>query len=76
MKTFNKVIKAIAIIAAIVGIIYIVAVYGDKIVAWAKRTTSRIFNKRTRFFDIEEQTEVDDIDYDEIDAIAEPACED
>ena len=68
MKTFNKVLKVLAVIAAIIGIIYIVAAYGDKIVAWAKRTTGRIFNKRTRFFDIDEQAEVDDVDYDEVDA--------
>jgi hypothetical protein len=68
MKTFNKVLKVLAIIAAIIGVIYIVAAYGDEIVAWAKRTTGRIFNKRTRFFDIDEQAEVDDVEYDEVDA--------
>ena len=69
MKSFNKVLKVIAIIAAIVGIIYIVAVYGDKIVAWAKRTMGRLFNKRTRFFDIDEQSEGEAIEYDEVDAV-------
>ena len=67
MKSFNKVLKIIAIIAAIIGIVYIVAVYGDKIVAWAKRTMGRLFNKRTHFFDIDEQAEGEAIEYDEVD---------
>lgn len=67
MKTFNKVLKIIAIIAAIIGIVYIVAAYGDKIVAWARRTMDRLFNKRTRFFDIEEQVEGEIDEYDEVD---------
>jgi hypothetical protein len=63
MKTFYKVLRVLAIIAAIIGIIYVVAAYGDKIVAWCRRTLGRIFNKRTRFFDIEEQIEVaEDLD--------------
>lgn len=75
MKTFYKVLRVIAIIAAIIGIVYVVAAYGDKIVAWARRTMGRLFNKRTRFFDIDEQIEINDEDFDEFDAIAEPACE-
>ena len=67
MKTFNKVLKVIAIIAAIIGIVYIVAAYGDKIVAWARRTMDRLFNKRTRFFDIDEQVEHEVDEYDEVD---------
>ena len=37
MKTFNLIAKIVAAIAAVAGIVYIVATYGDKIVAWAKR---------------------------------------
>ena len=57
MKSFYKVMKVIAIIAAIIGIVYVVAAYGDKIVAWAKKTIGKIFGKRTRLFDIDEQAE-------------------
>ena len=67
MKTFYKVLKVVAIIAAIIGIVYIVAAYGDKIVAWARRTMGRLFNKRTRFFDIDEQVEHEVDEYDEVD---------
>ena len=66
MKTFYKVLKIVAIIAAIIGIVYVVAAYGDKIVAWARRTMGRLFNKRTRFFDIEEQGEGELDEYDEV----------
>ena len=36
MKTFNLIAKIVAALAAIAGIVYVVATYGDKIVAWAK----------------------------------------
>ena len=37
MKTFGVILKIIAALAAIAGIVYVVATYGDKIVAWAKK---------------------------------------
>lgn len=37
MKTFNAVMKVLAALAAVAGVIYVVAAFGDKIVAWAKR---------------------------------------
>lgn len=37
MNTFKVVVKILTALAAIAGIIYIVATYGDKIVAWAKK---------------------------------------
>ena len=55
MKTFYKILRILAVIAAIIGIIYVVAAYGDKIVAWSKQMLHRVFGKRTRFFDIDEQ---------------------
>ena len=36
MKVFTKILKVFAVLAAIAGVIYVVATYGDKIVAWAK----------------------------------------
>lgn len=36
MKTFSVIAKIVAALAAVAGIVYIVATYGDKIVAWAK----------------------------------------
>ena len=37
MKVFTTIFKIVAALAAIAGIIYVVATYGDKIVAWAKK---------------------------------------
>lgn len=37
MKVFNCVMKIVAALAAVAGVVYVVATYGDKIVAWAKR---------------------------------------
>ena len=36
MNCFKTVLKILTALAAIAGIIYIIATYGDKIVAWAK----------------------------------------
>ena len=37
MKTANLIAKIVVALAAIAGAVYIVATYGDKIVAWAKK---------------------------------------
>ena len=37
MKTVNTIVKILAALAAITGIVYVIATYGDKIVAWAKQ---------------------------------------
>lgn len=37
MKTVNVIVKIVAALAAVAGIVYIAATYGDKIVAWAKK---------------------------------------
>lgn len=36
MKVFNCVMKIVAALAAVAGAVYVIATYGDKIVAWAK----------------------------------------
>jgi len=41
MKIANIILKVVAALAAIAGIVYVVATYGDKIVAWAKGLLSR-----------------------------------
>lgn len=74
MKTFGNIMKVLATIAAIIGIVYVVAAYGDKIVSWAKRLLNSLLDKRTRFFDIEEQMEEDEIVVEEAPA-AEAAAE-
>ena len=38
MKAVNTIIKILAAMAAVAGVIYIVATYGEQIVAWCKKT--------------------------------------
>ncbi len=37
MKTFANIMKVLTALAAIAGVVYVIATYGDKIVAWAKK---------------------------------------
>ena len=37
MNCFKTIMKILTALAAIAGVIYIIATYGDKIVAWAKK---------------------------------------
>ena len=37
MKTLKCVMKVLAALAAVAGAVYLIAAYGDKLVAWAKR---------------------------------------
>lgn len=39
MKTFFKVLAALA---AVAGVVYVIATYGDKIVAWARKLLSTV----------------------------------
>ena len=41
MKTFGLIVKLLTAIAAVAGAIYIVATYGDKVVAWAKEMMAK-----------------------------------
>ena len=64
MKAFWTVVKILAVLAAIAGIIYVIAAYGDRMVAWAKRILNRkkkpIFTYSTSYG--EPVGEVDDVD--------------
>lgn len=42
MKTFGTIFKIIAALAAIAGVVYVVATYGDKIVSWAKKLLGKV----------------------------------
>ena len=37
MKAVSIILKVLAVLAAVAGVVYVVATYGDKIVAWAKK---------------------------------------
>lgn len=38
MKTFNMIAKILTALAAVAGAVYIIATYGEQIVAWCKKT--------------------------------------
>jgi len=40
MKAFKVIVKIFVALAAIAGIVYLAATYGDRIVAWAKKLLS------------------------------------
>ena len=42
MKVFKCILKIVAALAAVLGFIYVMATYGDKIVAWCKERIIRI----------------------------------
>ena len=37
MKTFALIMKILAVLLAVAGLVFLIATYGDKIVAWAKK---------------------------------------
>ena len=41
MKSANIIIKIVAALAAVAGVVFVIATYGDKIVAWAKKLLGR-----------------------------------
>lgn len=41
MKVFGIIMKIVAALAVVAGIVYVVATYGDKIVAWARKLLDR-----------------------------------
>ncbi len=41
MKIFATIMKIVAALAAVAGIVYVIATYGDKIVAWAKKLINK-----------------------------------
>ena len=42
MKVFSNMLKILAALAAIAGVVYVVMTYGDKIVAWVKDLLGRL----------------------------------
>ncbi len=42
MKAFNTVLKLLTALAAVAGAIYVVATYGEQIVAWAKKVLASL----------------------------------
>ncbi len=71
MKAFWTVMKILAVLASVAGIIYVIAAYGDRIVAWArkllKRSNKPIFTYSTSYGEpvgeVGEAGEVEDADF-------------
>lgn len=42
MKTVNTIVKLLSALAAVAGVVYIIATYGEQITAWAKKTLSSL----------------------------------
>ena len=42
MKVLNNIVKILTALAAVAGAVYIVATYGEQIVAWAKKVMSKL----------------------------------
>ena len=42
MKALNTIVKILTALATVAGIVYIIATYGEQIVAWAKKTLAAL----------------------------------
>lgn len=67
MKTFYTILKVLAALAAIAGVVYIVATYGDKIVAWARN----LLHRNRRYEECDCDCEDCDCDCDSLHVFAE-----
>lgn len=85
MKAWNVIWKILAALAAVAGIVYIIAAYGDKIVSFARRLLGRDFecfcdcdcdncDCEDCNFDIDELDELDDEEIAEEDADETPVA--
>ncbi len=63
MKTFATIMKVLAVLAAIAGIIFVVATYGERLVAWAKNLLAKL--RREDCFCCDEDCCCCDEDYDD-----------
>lgn len=73
MKPFETVMKVLAALAAVAGVVVVLAAYGDKIVEWAKKMMAKI---PCHDCDIIEFTPAEDFDEEAENAAAEaPAAE-
>ena len=54
MKVVGNILKVLMVLAAIAGVIYVVAAYGERIVAWAKSLLARLRGESDFLFDDEE----------------------
>lgn len=74
MKTVNTIVKILTALAAIAGAVYIIATYGDQIVAWAKKLLASC-PCRGADVEIEEEAAVEETAEEPIEEPAEEAAE-
>lgn len=72
MKPFETALKILTALAAVAGVIFVLAAYGDKIVAWAKKMLAKC---PCHSCDIIEFTPAEDFDEEAENAPAEAAAE-
>jgi len=70
MKIANTIIKVLTALAAVAGVVYIVATYGEQIVAWCKKTLENL----PKCPKCEEDTEVE-VEITVEEAVEEPVAE-
>ena len=71
MKAVNTIIKILTALAAVAGVIYIVATYGEQIVAWCKKTLESFPKCPFCEADEEEEKVVEEADAEEAEPVAE-----
>ena len=62
MKNF---LKVLAVLAAIVGVVYVAAVYGERIVAWARKALQKL--RGEKFYCYDEDFNADSVQANEVD---------
>lgn len=72
MKPFETVMKVLTVLAAVAGVVVVLAAYGDKIVEWAKKMMAKI---PCHNCDIIEFTPAEDFDEEAENAPASQAAE-
>ena len=79
MKAMNTIIKILTALATIAGIVYIVATYGEQIVAWCKKTLESLPKcpkcEEAEDADIEVEITVEEPVAEEVPAEEAPAAE-
>ena len=68
MKAVKIIAKILVALAAIAGVVYVIATYGDKMVAWARKVLKRskkpVFTYSTAYGEpVGEVGEVEDVDF-------------
>ncbi len=73
MKVFSVIAKILAVLSAVIGAIYVLATYGDKIVAWCKDIMARL--PECTFCDEDDEDIEVEIEVDEASEVEEPVVE-